>query len=195
MPERIICTLDQNMILFENGKKHLFSSNFIKQYCDNHEQIIRKSAWKSEGIGARFRMDRPVMGDEHVIQLAENAKITGLASDDNGEIIFCVTVGDSSGIFKRSIKLPFTDSEGHILHDRKLAFFDIATSPDGRMAFSILNGSREQNIAIAETGSPIFREITEGDSIDRNPFWDTQKKDTIYFDSAPIAYGHNRNHC
>ncbi|MDD1779168.1 MAG: hypothetical protein LUQ65_13455 [Candidatus Helarchaeota archaeon] len=191
MSERIICAIDRNIVIFEDGDCRLLSSKFIDQYCANHEQIIRKRAWKSDGYGARFRMEQPSTGIEQTRQILNSASITGIASIGGDDIIFCVMVGDSSGLFRRSIDPHAADIEGHILHDRGLLFQDVTISSDGRMAFSILNNNGEQNIAVSEIGSPQYRELTEGDSVDRNPFWDPRNPDIVIFDSAPIAYENN----
>ncbi len=121
----------------------------------------------------------------------DNAKITGIAPSGTEEIIFSAVVGESSGLFTRPIHDNGNDCEGHIIHDRGILFQDITTSADGRMAFSIRNKNGEHNIAIAEKNSGQYRELTEGDSIDRNPFWDPQNADRLLYDSAPVAYGNN----
>lgn len=191
MPECIICTINQYIMVFNEGKCRKLSSGFIEQYCANHEQVSRKNAWKTEGIGAQFRLERPAQSPEHGIRIFDHARITGITPIVGNEVVFTVSVGDSSGIFKRDINTTDSDCDGHILHDRGLLFQDIAASSDGRVAFSVRNKNGEQNIAIGKVGSSQYREITEGDSIDRNPCWNQQNPDLLVFDSAPIASAGN----
>ncbi len=191
MPERIICATGNTIEIIEEGGSTTVSCRFIDQYCSNYEKIVKRHAWKSEGFGAQFRMEQSAMLSGQTKQLYDTARITGLAITGEGSMLYCAMVGDSSGIFKRTIANAATESEGHILHERDMLFQDIALSSDGRMAFSVVNGIGDQHIAVGPVGSPHYREITDGDSIDRNPFWDPENSDLILFDSAPLAYRHN----
>lgn len=187
MSDRIICAVAQNIIVFEDGRCREISSGFINQYCENHDKIMRKNTWKSDGFSARFRMELPSPNQEPARKIYENARITGIASTKKDEVIFCVTVGDSSGLFKCYLDDDDDDTEGHIVHDRGIRFLDVSLSSDGRMAFSVFKDG-EQNIAVAPIGSPHYREVTGGGSIDRNPFWDPRNPDILLFDSAPVDF-------
>jgi hypothetical protein len=187
MPDRIICTIGQNIVVFEDGQRHEISSGFINQYCENHDKIMRKNSWKSDGFSARFRMELPTPHQEPARKIYENARITGIASAKKDEVIFSVTVGDSSGLFKCYLDDYDDDTEGHIMHDRGIRFLDITLSSDGRMAFSVFKDG-EQNIAVAPIGTPHYQEVTGGGSIDRNPFWDSRNPDILLFDSAPVDF-------
>jgi hypothetical protein len=193
MAERIICTYNQYIAIIENGECRRVSSDFIEHYCANHEQIIRKNAWKMNGVGARFRLEQPGMSHDQARFIFENAQITGIAPSGNDEIVFSVSVGDSSGMFRRPLCECGPDSEGHLIHDHGILIQDVTTSRDGRMAFSIRNKHGEHNIAVTPPNSAHYREITEGDSIDRNPFWDPLDADSIIYDSAPLAFGDRNN--
>lgn len=191
MSKRIICTSKQNILVYENNNNYQLTSEFIDQYCSNHKQIIQKNAWKSEGIGAKFRNDTASLSSEQVDKIYNTGAITGLAPLNNDEIMFSVMVGDSSGIFKRSVAKKDSNNEGHIIHDKGKAFQDISINKKGQIAFSVRSRSVEQNIAISEFDSPHFTELTEGESFDRNPFWHPEHSEIFVYDSAPIGYAQN----
>ncbi|NLD92940.1 MAG: hypothetical protein GX639_09760 [Fibrobacter sp.] len=188
MINRIICSENEKIVIIDNGKTQKLTSEFINQYCSNHAQIVKKHSWKTEGYGAQFRHEQSSLTNEHIDSLHAMARITGISSNGHDEIIYSVTVGDTSGVFRRSIAVEGIDNEGHILHDRQLKIFDIASNSDGRIAFSVINKNGEQNIAICKKGTSQYNEITEGISIDRNPCWDPGDPDILLFDSAPAGF-------
>lgn len=191
MSKRIICTSKQHILVYEDKNQYRLTSEFIDQYCSNHEQVVRKNAWKAEGFGAKFRNDMPGLSAEQIEKLYNTGSITGIAPLNDNEIIFSVMVGDSSGLFKRIIEKTEKHDEGHILHDKGKIFQDIAINNNDQMAFSIRYHNGEQNIAISEINSPHFKELTEGESLDRNPYWHPDNSDIFVYDSAPIGYTHN----
>ncbi|HUI92867.1 MAG TPA: hypothetical protein VLX68_11525 [Chitinivibrionales bacterium] len=190
MSQLILCACKKNIIVFEEKKTGTISSLFIEQYCRNQQQVVSRRKWSHEGFGAAFRMDmRPGMEFQEV-NVMQSARITGITPVDGGDIIYSCAVGDSSGLF-RCRPGDDIDNEGHVLHDRNVLFEGVTATPDGRMAFSIRNKNGECNIAVGKTGSSQYREVTEGDSIDRNPAWDPANPDLIYYDSASIGYENN----
>ncbi len=191
MINRIICTENDKIVIINNGKTQKLTSEFVNQYCSNHAQIVRKNSWKTEGYGAQFRHEQASLTTAHIDSLHAMARITGICSNGNDEIIYSVAVGDAGGIFRRSIAVEGVENEGHILHDRQLRIFDITSNSDGRIAFSVVNNKGEQNIAICKNGTSQYNEITEGLSIDRNPCWDPGNPDILLFDSAPVGFYSN----
>jgi hypothetical protein len=192
MSYTIACASGKNIIVVDNIGEHKLSSAFIQQYCSNHEKIVQKNAWKTEGFHARFRNEDAGEDHEFTNQFINNAKVTGLAMDKDGELIYCASVGTSSGLFRKPLHDDNADSEGHIYHDRGMIIQDIAVRSDGQMAFSIYSNSG-YNIAVAPKDSAHFREVTEGDSIDRNPCWNPVNSDELFFDSAPATYDQQGN--
>jgi hypothetical protein len=193
MINRIICTENEKIVSISNGRTKKLTSEFVNQYCSNHEQILRKHSWKTEGYGAQFRHEQSSLTNEHIDALHTMARITGICAVGNDEIVYSVAVGDAGGMFKRSIAVDGVDNEGHILHDRQLRIFDIVSSNDGRIAFSVVNKKGEQNIAICKAGASQYNEVTEGISVDRNPCWDPGNPDILLFDSAPVGFYSNGN--
>jgi hypothetical protein len=193
MNNRIICTENEKIVIIDNGKTQKLTSEFVNQYCSNHAQIVRKHSWKTEGYGAQFRHEQSSLTNDQVDELHTMARITGICSIGNDEIVYSVAVGDAGGMFRRSIAVDGVENEGHILHDRQLQIFDIASNNDGRIAFSVVNNKGEQNIAICKAGASQYNEITEGISIDRNPCWDPGNPNILLFDSAPVGFYSNGN--
>jgi hypothetical protein len=187
MSERVVCAIKRHIVVVGENNNSIMSSLFIEQYCRNNNQIVRQRAWKHEGFGAAFRHDAMMGATGQGANIIESARITGISPVDKDEIIYSCAVGDSSGIFRCRLGDDI-DNEGHILHDRDLQFEGVAANVDGRTAFSIRNRNGEWNIAISKTGSPQYREVTEGDSIDKNPAWDPKNPDILYYDSAAIGY-------
>lgn len=193
MINRILCTENDKIVIISNGTTKKITSEFINQYCSNHAQIVRKNSWKTEGYGAQFRHEQAPLTNDHIDALQTSARITGISSVGNDEIIYSVAVGDAGGMFKRSITTDKIDNEGHILHDRQLRIFDIASHNDGRIAFSVINKKGEQNVAVCKAGTSQYNEITEGVSVDRNPCWDPHNPDILLFDSAPAGFNSKGN--
>jgi hypothetical protein len=184
MPDRIICAVDDHLCFFEGGESRIINSGFLEQYRRNQEQTIRKRAWRYEGEGAMFQRGGVSFPNLHSDHVPDNAHITGIAAINKNEILYSVSVGDASGILRRHLDDTSGENEGHILHDRGLQFEGLSIRTDGKVALSVRDRNGDWHIATSLLGSPQYTELTEGNSIDRNPAWDAADQEVLYYDSA-----------
>jgi hypothetical protein len=187
MADRILCAVKDHLSLFEDNRNRVIKSGFIEQYRSNHEQVIRKQAWRHEGEGARFRHDFAPHSNAQLEQVLDNAQITGIAPIDGTTVLYSVAIGDASGIFRRQLGDSNGEGEGHVLHDRGILLEGITVRNDGKVALAVRDRNGDWHIATSSIGSPHYSEMTEGNSVDRNPAWDPTNADLLYYDSAGVG--------
>jgi hypothetical protein len=163
-------------------------SQYLLNYQKNLEQISERKAWKSSGLGAKYRGDTDRKIDSE--RVIEGAAINGISFVQADKVLYSVSVEDFSGIF---IKNPYAaeEAEDHIIHDNKTAFFALDYNQATGETVVALQHSNVRNIAILDINTSRYRLITEGDSMDDNPVWSKKDHSTILYDSRGIGRTQN----
>jgi hypothetical protein len=160
------------------------SCQAIEQYRANLMQIYRKKEWKTQGTGARF------MGVEQEEQMWEQEHIapTAMVLVDHDTLIYSAALGSGCAIYKKTLSSSF--EEGLILRQPNYHIHAMALDAyHNRLILSVsYPHEREQHLAVVGIDCADHYEITEGGSIDNNPFIDPKQPDLLYYDSHGMAY-------
>lgn len=181
-------------ILFENLGKFEYAtddcapkeseSEYLNHYIKSSTQINDKNAWKNRGFGATFRSNGTY---ENEAKKEIHTSVNGIALAENGEFFYSITVNEMSGIFRKNIS-ETKDSEQHVIHASDMEFYDIDYSGKSQLlAASITNDSFVRNIALFDLRQGDYHILTDGDSIDRHPYFSRSRPNTVLFDSGGIG--------
>lgn len=181
-------------ILFENLGKFEYAaddssqkeleSEYLNHYIKSSTQINDKNAWKNRGFGASFRSDE---ANDDQAKKNIQAAVNGIALAEDGEFFYSITVNEMSGIFRKSITAA-KDSETHVIHASDMEFYDVDYSRKSRLlAASLKSDSFAQNIALFDLQQGDYHILTDGDSMDRHPYFSQSHPNTVLFDSSGIG--------
>lgn len=181
-------------ILFENLGKFEYAaddfsqkeleSEYLNHYIKSSTQINDKNAWKNRGFGASFRSDE---ANDDQAKKNIQAAVNGIALAEDGEFFYSITVNEMSGIFRKSITAA-KDSETHVIHASDMEFYDVDYSRKSRLlAASLKSDSFAQNIALFDLQQGDYHILTDGDSMDRHPYFSQSRPNTVLFDSSGIG--------
>lgn len=182
--EKVIFADGEDVCLYSDGKVEKFPSKFIEKYRTAAASARRSSSWKYSGEGARFRGD--VSEDEQI-----QSRIGGvyLASEDTA--VYSFTVNETSGIYKHSLtdeKAP----ETHVINSIEHCFYGgCLNSRTGKLAVSLKRNDVNSDIALFDLNNGNYVSVTEGDTLDEDPFFLPENADVIYFSSRGV--GRNLN--
>lgn len=187
MDENIIFIVKNKMGYYNKRKISYLTSEYLKKYKNNREDIRKRNSWKTQGISSSFRGESRNNSQINLDNILNRATINGITFIDSNKIAYSLCVDNFSGIF---IKNPNNDSEieAHVIHNDKLKFYNIDyNSGINKLVTAMQELNLETNIAIFDIEKSDYIEITEGDTIDNNPVWCKTDSSVIYFDSKGIA--------
>lgn len=179
---KLVYTSENKIYRIDGGNKSEIPCGRINKYKETLESIRRRTEWKTTGTGAQFTGAARANGAEPVI----SARITGLC-ENKGELIYGVGLDESCSLYRRSFDRT-DENEGLILSGNEL-YFGAFDCYEGKMAVSLGSNPRELHIAVMEPPASAYDELTDGDSVEENPYWSRCHKNRIYFSSA----GNGRN--
>ena len=179
----ILYTSGNNFYLRTDDGASEFASEKIVNYCNTVKGIRRRNEWKTSGAGARFMNTYEPEYDEDATR--RDAVINGASACGDG-IIYTATVGEVSGIFKKTLEKGV--AEGLVMSSRDMAVYKL--SAHGGSCVASVGNRRERHIAIfnLETGS--YRELTEGEVLEDYPSYSGDGGKIVY-SSAGLALDHN----
>ncbi len=180
--EKILCTVNGQLFLFDGAVSHPLTAEAIETYKKNVKAIKERREWKTTGKGAQF------MGLLTQPEEAETANIASGMWMDSQNIIYIANIDNGTAIHIKNITDP-SIPEKMILRKTDISVQDLhCLKGSGKIAVSFQSGGNEWDIAVVNAETSAFTPLTEGDSIDRNPFF--LDENTIYFDSRGISYNH-----
>lgn len=156
-----------------SGEKHALESRFVESYKERARSIKRKTAWKTEGTGARFMGGGAggslLWGRDFDLD-AVPVSFTGLARGQApGQIVYSLSTGIVGGVFVYDTK---TKDETRVFHSAEHRIEHLATSPDhGVIACALRNKDGTTSLAVMPKDGSQIQVVTEGDSIDLAPSW------------------------
>jgi hypothetical protein len=174
---------DRIGITGENGTR-LCNSEYLDRYRQNVRSIKERNAWKNEGTGAAYRLEKGMQENQEPVRTAVNG-VACLREADR--IAYSVSSTDYSGIFIKSMA-DEAGPEGHVVHNAKLDFGSLDYDPKSRqLAVSVRAGDIDKHIAVLDIGGGGCRTLTGGDSVDESPCWSATAEGIIYYASCGIG--------
>lgn len=185
--EKFLFTDGEDICLYSDGAVEKFPSKFIQQYKESVKNVERAKRWKHSGEGAQFRGDT-VTADEPSFE----SRISGVhLSEDEKSVIYSFTINQTSGIYKFN----FSDEkapETHIINSIEYQFSGGCLNGEAeRLATSLKRNYINSDIAVFNLKTGNYVTVTDGDTLDEDPYFSPENADVIYFSSR--GAGRNMN--
>lgn len=185
--EKFLFTDGCDVCLYSDGEVTRRGSKFIEKYKNAAQSVERASNWKYEGEGAMFRGDyrrRPVTDEDFASALGGV-----FFGADESEAVYSFTVGATSGIYKINLNDEKAE-ETHVINSVEYKFAGgCCASGQALLATSISRGDYCSDIAVFDLKSSDYRTVTEGDTLDCDPFISPDDANDIYFSSRGVGRG------
>lgn len=178
--EKFLFADGQDVCLYDNGAVKKQRSKFIENYKRTSMNVDRAKSWKHSGEGAQFRGDvRPETSEESFSEA-----ITGVyPSGDEGEAVYSFTINQTSGIYR----MRFDDDkaeEVHVINSIDYSFSGGCLDINADMlAVSLRRNYFNSDIALFDLKTCDYRTVTDGDTLDEDPFISPDDGNVIYFSS------------
>lgn len=174
----------QEICAFDGEKVTKYHSKFIENYKANAESIVRAKQWKTAGDGARFR--ETVATD--VSDLTFDCCISGVfPTEDENNVIYTFTVNQTSGVYKKELgdeKSPETHVINSIDYEFYGGYYDCA---NGKLTTSVRRGYYNSDIAVMDVATGDYRTVTDGDTMDEDPYISPDDGNIIYYSSRGVG--------
>lgn len=175
----------QDICVYDGEKVEKYSSAYIENYKENSERVARNSEWKHSGEGAIFRGDvnRRSGGADGI-----ECSLGGIypAADENW-VVYSFTVDSASGIYKKcltDVKTP----ETHVINSNNLVFsggcLDVKND---WLVISVKRNYYNADVAVFDMATGDYKCVTDGDTLDSDPFVSPDDGNIIYFSSRGVG--------
>lgn len=175
----------QDICVFDGEKANKYDSAYIVRYKQNAENARRSSEWKHSGEGAIFRGDSTVESNYEPVFDCSISGVYPMADDD--WVAYSFTVNGTSGIYKKCLTDPKTP-ETHVINSNNLAFAGgTLNSVTNSLAISVQRGYYNSDIAIFDLNCDDYKTVTDGDTLDTDPYISPDDYNVIYFASRGVG--------
>jgi hypothetical protein len=152
----------------DDGTTEPVTSKFVEEVRRREASTQRKSAWKTQGTGARF-MGAAALWDESTGRRQPAFFTCVSAGRRRGEILYALSTGVVSGLFAYDVA---TGEEKRLAHDADGNALAIATSDDHSVvAFARRQKNGSCNLAVMRDDGGDWALVTDGDTLDGAPSW------------------------
>jgi len=179
----------EKLCYYEDGKTQTFESNYILNYRETVKRSAQNKKWKTEGKLAR-EFDDGYYFDRNSESVEASIRALALTEKEN-ELIYAVTVNESSGVYKKAIDRE-DKTEAHVVSSSESEFQSLTKNNLGGMLAAVQNSPVTANIAVFEKDGGDYKCVTGGDSLDENPSYSTDGK-SVYFNSYGVGRDANNN--
>lgn len=173
-----------DLCLYDGGNIKKIHSKFIENYKNVAMNVERAKSWKHSGEGAQFRGDVRAETDGTAFETS----ISGInfTSDEN-EAVYSFTINSTSGIYRAKLDGEKAE-ETHVINSVDYTFSggssDVASNT---LAVSLGRNYFNADIAIFDLNSGDYKTVTEGDTLDTDPFISPDDANVIYFSSRGVG--------
>lgn len=172
-----------DICIYDDGKVTRRGSKFIEKFKAASINVERAKSWKHSGEGAKFRGDTHPDADD--ITFTEN--INGVYPTADGQVVYSFSVNDTSGIYKIN---PYDEKgeETHVINSVEYEFSGGCLDNNSNLlATTIRRNGYNSDIALFDLKSGDWRTLTEGDTLDEDPFISPEDGNIIYFTSRGVG--------
>lgn len=175
----------QDICSFDGEKVKKYHSKFIENYKANAQSIARSKQWKTSGEGARFR---EATSFDDGGDMAYDVKISGIFLTDNqNEVVYAFAINQTSGVYKKDLsdeKSPETHVINSVDYTFNGGFYDCT---NGQLATSVQRGYYNADIAIMDVATGDYKTVTDGDTMDEDPYMSPDDRNIIYYSSRSVG--------
>ncbi len=169
----------EDICLYSDGEVVRHRSKFIENYKNSVQNAERAKEWKHSGEGAQFRGDVRLGTEE----TAFVSSINGVYPAGDGEAVYSFKINGVSGIYRAQL-LDGKAPETHIINSVDSEFsggcLDVNSS---LLACSFSRNAVNSDIALFDLKTGDYKTLTEGDTLDCDPFISPDDGNVIYFTS------------
>lgn len=162
---RFVYTDGENLCVYQDGKKSVFQSNYISKYRESALNTAKNREWKKKSEQMLddfyFEQDETVYAEIHGISLTE----------EENKIAYTFTVNQTSGVYYKYLD-DEKQTEVHVISSNEVAFVSYFVNQDGDAVGSVRTGEYSSNIAVFNRSGGDYKTLTDGGSLDENPFLD-----------------------
>ena len=151
-------------------------SKFIEKYKQTAIDAERAKSWKHSGEGAQFHGD--VRYGEYGIKVASS--INGIYPLADNTVAYSFTINRTSGIY---ITVPYDDKaqEVHIVNSVDYDFSGGCADAGSNVLFcSLRRNAYNSDIAVFNLDTGDYKTVTDGDTLDCEPFVSPRNGNIIY---------------
>lgn len=175
----------QSLCVYDGEKVRKFNCGFIERYKHNSENMQRASEWKRSGEGAIFR------GDANVYDKGEptfDCSVGGVYPMEQEDwVAYSCTVNGTSGIYKKCLSDDKTP-ETHVINSNNLSFGGgVLNIYNNSLAISVQRGHYNSDIAIFDLNTDDYKCVTDGDTLDVDPYISPEDCNVLYFSSRGVG--------
>lgn len=171
----------QKICVFDGEKTTEYKSGYIERYKENAETAQRNAEWKKSGAGAIFRGDATFQGSAEVNFDCNISGVYPTADDD--WIVYSFSVNQTSGIYKKCLSDGKTP-ETHVINSNNLNFGGGMLSVSrNELVLSVQRNPYNSDIAVLDLDSGDYKNVTDGDTLDADPYISPKDSNIIYFSS------------
>ena len=175
---RLTYTDGERLCYYVDGQKYTYESNYIKKYRETALNSAKNREWKKKSEQMiddfYFEEDSGVYAEIHGVSLTE----------EENKIAYTFTVNQTSGIYYKYLD-DETKTEAHVILSNEVDFISYCVNEDGEAVGSIRSGEYSANIAVFDKNNGNYKTLTDGGSLDENPFLD--KDGNILYDSYGVG--------
>ncbi|MGN0815069.1 MAG: TolB family protein [Candidatus Coproplasma sp.] len=175
----------QDICSFDGEKVKKYTSKFVESYKANAQSIVRSKQWKTTGEGARFR--EAAYSDDGG-DMVYDVNISGVfPTERENEVVYAFSINQTSGIYKKDLS-DEKSLESHVINSIdytfKGGFYDCVS---GQLATSLQRGYYNADIAVMDVSSGDYKTVTDGDTIDEDPYISPDERNIIYYSSRGVG--------
>lgn len=182
--EKFLFADGEDICLYDEGKIIRRHSKFIDNFKRASLSVERAKNWKHSGEGAQFRGDVVAERDEDAF--ASNINAVHFTGED-GWAVYSFTIEQTSGIYKVNLYDEKAE-EVHIINSLDYSFMGGCLDAEAGVLATRLDTHRgTSDIALFDVKSGDYKTVTEGDTLDDDPFVSPDDGNVIYFTSRGVG--------
>ena len=174
----------EDVCLYDGGKIIRQHSKYIEKFKAAADNVERSKSWKHSGEGAAFRGDvNPHGAREDIAAVINGVYFTS----EEGEAVYSFKAGSVSGIYKMKLG-DVKSEETHVINS---VDYEVCggclDAGAGTLATKITKNYLNSDIAVLDLKNGDYKTVTDGDTLDSDPFVCPQDSNIIYFSSRGVG--------
>lgn len=175
----------QEICVYRDGEIKRGSSKFIENYKNNALDIARAKQWKTSGSGAAFREAAYARSaDEQEFDYS----VSGVFfTEKTDEVVYTFVINGTSGIYIKDLS-DEKSPETHVINSLDYEFRGGCLNASSRtLATSLKRNYYNADIAVFDLKSGDYKTVTDGDTLDEEPFINPDNANILYYASRGVG--------
>lgn len=182
MNEKLFYIKEKKLFYVKNGKGEPVPDGVYEGYLRRVTDSAKRNEWKNTGSGAKFTGVYEPGSDAASVASSVRSNVYCVGGFD-GKLLFSERIGESCAIYRKNSVSDMSEVIAYSDTAYSLDSFDVYS---GKVAVSAAYASYSHIGTVDISGRGGVRIITEGESHDRNPYFDRSDPNVLYYESAGI---------